>query len=376
MDPRVPFTDLAATTREVRPQLDAAWQALLASGDFVGGSAVERFEEQWARYCGTREAVGVANGTDALALTLRALGIGAGDEVVVPANTFVATVEAIVLAGATPRFADVDPDTLLLTPAGLTAAATSRTAAVVTVHLYGQTGDMGALAAASDRAGLALLEDAAQAHGASWCGQRAGSFGRAGTFSFYPAKNLGALGDAGAVVTSDAQLARRLRSLRNHGRPPGKHHRHVDVGTTSRLDTLQAAVLSAKLPRLDGWTRARQAVAARYRQALEGGPIRLVATIPGAEHAYHLAVALVPDRDRTRAKLAECGVETAVHYPEPCHLQEPYRQFATDPLPVTERVADEVLSLPLFPQLSDAQVERVCGALRQVAEELAVADGP
>jgi len=363
--------DLAAMTSEVRPVLDQAWDLLLAESDFVGGDAVERFEQQWAAYCGTAEAVGVANGTDALVLILRGLGIGVGDEVVVPANTFVATVEAVVLAGATPRFADVDPDTLLLTGETLAAALTPRTAAAVPVHLYGQVADMDSIGEVATRAGLAVVEDAAQAHGATWNGRRAGSFGVAGSFSFYPGKNLGAFGDAGAVVTSDPALASTLRALRNHGRVAGSHHLHAEVGTTSRLDTLQAAVLSAKLARLDAWTEARRAVVARYEQALAGGPARMVGTGAGAWPAWHLAVALVPDRDRVRQGLSERGVQTAIHYPVPCHQLAPYLPYATGGLPVAEAAAGQVLSLPLFPHLTGEQVDTVCRALRQVVGEMA-----
>jgi dTDP-4-amino-4,6-dideoxygalactose transaminase len=373
---RVPFMDLGPMTVEVRPEVDAAWDRILAAGDFVGGAEVERFEERWAAYCGTTEAIGVANGTDSLTLILRALGIGAGDEVIVPANTFVATAEAVVLAGATPRFADVDPDTLLITADTMTAAVTPQTAAVIAVHLYGQPADMDAIGAAAARAGLAVVEDAAQAHGATWAGRRAGSLGVAGSFSFYPAKSLGAFGDGGAVVTSDPQLARTLRALRDHGRSAGSHHTHTEVGTTSRLDTLQAAVLSAKLARLDDWIRARRQVVARYDEALADSPVRMVATAAGAVPAWHLAVALVPDRDRDRAVLAARGVQTAVHYPVPCHLLPPYRQYATGQLPVTEAAAARVVSLPLFPHLSDEQVATVCAALREMAHEAVTAGAP
>lgn len=372
---QVPFMDLAAMTRQVRRDVDIAWEAMLDTADFVGGAAVERFEQQWARYCGTRTAVGVANGTDAITLTLRALGIGPGDEVVVPANTFVATVEGVVLAGARPRFADVDPDTLLLTADGLAAAMTPRTCAVIVVHLYGQPASMDALGAAAARAGLVLIEDAAQAHGAAWAGKRTGSFGRAGCFSFYPGKNLGAFGDAGAVVTSDPALARTLRSLRNHGRQSGSHCVHINVGTNSRLDTIQAAVLSAKLLRLDGWTASRRAIVARYREALERSPARFVATTPGAEHVHHLAVALFPDRDRAAASFARLGVATAVHYPTPCHLLEPYFQFSDGRLPIAEAAASQVLSLPLFPHMTEPQIQQVCDALAEVAAEAMVAGG-
>ena len=234
-------------TRDIRPAVDRAW-ANLPSRASCGGAAVEEFERAWASYCGVPEAVGVSNGTDALLLTLMALGIGAGDEVILPANTFIASAEAVVFAGATPVFADVSPDTLLLTPEQLEAAITPRTAAVIVVHLYGQMPDMDALSTLAGRAGIVLIEDAAQAHGASWRGRRAGSIGRAGCFSFYPAKNLGAFGDAGAVVTADADLADRIRSLRDHGRGQRSRYEHEQIGTNSRLDALQAVVLTAKLP--------------------------------------------------------------------------------------------------------------------------------
>jgi dTDP-4-amino-4,6-dideoxygalactose transaminase len=361
--PDVPFLDLAPMTREIRAALDAAWDQALTTSGFVGGPAVEAFEQAWADYCGTTQAVGVANGTDALELVLRALDIGPGDEVVVPANTFVATAEAVVLAGATPRFADVDPETLLLTPDSLAEALTPRTRAVLVVHLYGQVADMDALLEATSAAGILLIEDAAQAHGATWRGRPAGSFGVAGGFSFYPGKNLGAFGDGGAVVTSDPALAARLRVLRDHGRALGTHYEHAELGRNSRLDALQAAVLSAKLPRLDAWNAARRAVVQRYEECLDGELLRGVRTAPGAEHVHHLAVVRSPEREAVRALLHERGVRTATHYPTPCHLQPPYRQFADRPLPVAERAAGEILSLPVFPHMTDEQVDQVCAAL-------------
>jgi dTDP-4-amino-4,6-dideoxygalactose transaminase len=365
----VPFTDLTPMTQEVRPALERAWGDLLDSSRFVGGSAVDDFEQAWASYCGVPEAVGVGNGTDALRLTLMGLGIGAGDEVIVPANTFIASAEAVVLAGAVPRFADVSPDTLLLTPAQMEAAITPRTTAVIVVHLYGQMPDMDALQQAADRAGIILIEDAAQAHGASWRDRRAGSIGRTGCFSFYPAKNLGAFGDAGAVVTTDAELADRIRSLRDHGRTPCCRYQHEHVGINSRLDALQALVLTAKLGKLDAWTEARRSIVARYRTALGEGPARLVAEQAGGRGAYHLAVALVPDRARVEQHLSAAGVETQIHYPVPCHRQAPYRRFATCPLPVAERTASEILSLPIFPHMSDWQVAVVCETLRDALRE-------
>ncbi|GIG61514.1 aminotransferase [Longispora fulva] len=366
MNQQVPFTDLNAMTAEIRPAVRAAWDRLLDEGQFIGGRAVEQFERSWAQYCGTSHAVGVANGTDALQLTLMALGVGPGDEVVVPTNTFVATAEAVVLAGARPRFADVSPYTLQLTPETVEAAVTPRTRAVIVVHLYGQTADMDRICRFADGAGLTVVEDAAQAHGATWRGRRAGSIGAAGCFSFYPGKNLGAFGDAGAVVTSDPDLADRLLCLRDHGRATGSHHEHVAVGMNSRLDAVQAVVLSAKLARLDAWNEARRAVAARYAEAFEYGPVRLVEETPGTRGVYHLAVVRVPHRDLVQRRMAALGVQTGVHYPVPCHEQEGMRRYATRPLPVAELAAREVLSLPVFPHMGEEHVLRVCKALAEV----------
>lgn len=363
MTGNVPFLDIGAMTREVLGSVEPAWRRVLESGRFIGGEVVDEFEEAWAAYCQASHAVGVANGTDAIQLTLTALGIGPGDDVILPTNTFVATAEAVVLAGATPRFADVSADTLLLTAELLEAAITRRTKAVIVVHLYGQIPDMDALSEVATRAGIAVIEDAAQAQGATWRGRRAGSLGLAGCFSFYPGKNLGAFGDAGAVVTSDAELAGRIRVLRDHGRAIGSHYKHDLIGTNSRLDALQAAVLTAKLARLDAWNEARRSVAARYHAAFASGPARPVAEVPGAEGVYHLAVLRVPDRARVQRQLTEMGVQTLIHYPIPCHHQDPYRQFASHPLPTAERCANEVLSLPMFPHMTDDQVTRVCDAV-------------
>ncbi len=365
----VPFIDLAAMTGEVRAAVSDAWRGLLDSNRFIGGEAVDRFESEWAAYCGTTQAIGMANGTDAIQLTLRALGIAEGDEVIVPANSFVATAEAVVLAGATPRFADVDPATLLLNADALTAALTNRTRAVIVVHLYGQMVDMDAIGRVAERAGIAVIEDAAQAHGATWRGRSAGSVGIAGCFSFYPGKNLGAFGDAGAVVTSDAALAARLRSLRDHGRAGGSHYDHAYLGTNSRLDALQAVVLSAKLARLDDWNDARRAIAARYRAATAPTTIDLVEEAPDARGVYHLAVVRVPQRDRVRQWLDERGIATGIHYPTPIHWLAPYQHLAHASLPVAEQAAAEVLSLPMFPHMTEEQIGHVCRAV-QMADEL------
>ncbi|WP_228500766.1 DegT/DnrJ/EryC1/StrS family aminotransferase [Nocardioides agariphilus] len=370
MPTRVPFLDLTAVTEAVRAQVEARWSEVLRSAAFIGGAAVEAFERELAAYCGTAEAVGMANGTDALHLTLRALDIGPGDTVVVPANTFVATVEAIVLAGAAPRFADVDPETLLLTPETVAAAVLPSTKAVIAVHLYGQMPDMVALSACADALGLLLVEDAAQAQGATYAGRRAGAYAVAGCFSFYPGKNLGAFGDAGAVVTSDPRLAATLRSMRDHGRALGTHYEHVVLGTNSRLDALQAVVLRAKLAHLDEWNASRVGLMAQYRDRLDPGRARLVADQPGGQGVHHLAVARVADRERVRSELDARGIGTGVHYPVPCHVMPPYRDYADGPLPAAEQAATEVLSLPMYPHLEPAALLRVVAAVNEVAGRL------
>jgi dTDP-4-amino-4,6-dideoxygalactose transaminase len=366
----VPFVDLRAMAGEVWPEIEQEYVACLLDGAYIGGSPVAAFEDEWAAYCGADHAVSLASGTDALELCLIALGIGAGDEVVVPANTFIATAAAVVRAGATPRFADVSDDTLLMTSRTLADAITPRTRAVIIVHLYGQTPDMTDLVATAEQAGIAVIEDAAQAHGAEWAGRRAGSFGVAACFSFYPAKNLGAFGDAGAVVTSLPELADDIRSLANHGRSHGhSHYDHDRIGTNSRLDALQAILLSGKLARLEAWTERRIALAARYRNLLGGSEftgsgLKLIAVEPSARHVYHLLVVRVSQRDRVRAEMATRSIQTGVHYPTPCHWQPPLRRFADRPLPVAEQSAGELLSLPMFPHMTEDQVDYVCESLR------------
>lgn len=364
---QLPFLDLAGMTDEVRDEVLAGWAQLTKSNQFVGGEAIERFEEDWAAYCGTRSAVGVANGTDAIHLALRALGIGPGDEVIVPANTFVATVEAVVLAGARPRFVDVDPDTLLITAEAIETAMTPAVRAVIAVHLYGQMPDMTAIDATAERLGLVVIEDAAQAQGATWQGRRAGSFGAVGCFSFYPGKNLGAFGDAGAVVTSDPAVDARLRSLRDHGRSGSGHYQHESFGLNSRLDAVQAVVLSAKLRRLDAWNAARRDRYDGYRALLDPAAARLVGERPGSVGAVHLAVARVLERERVREELAGVGIATGIHYPTPCHRMPAYRDYADGPLPVAEGAAAEILSLPMFPHLGQSDVARVCEQVNALA---------
>jgi dTDP-4-amino-4,6-dideoxygalactose transaminase len=343
------------------------WAAILESGAFIGGEVVATFERELAAFCGTSCAVGVANGTDALHLTLRALGIGPGDTVVVPANTFVATVEAVVLSGATPRFADVDPETLLLTADSIASVRMPSTKAVIAVHLYGQMPDMDSISQYVATNGLYLIEDAAQAQGATFGGRRAGAHGVAGCFSFYPGKNLGAFGDAGAVVTSDPVLADLLRSLRDHGRAVGKHHDHILVGTNSRLDALQAVVLSAKLRHLEAWNRKRRELMALYRDLLDPDRATPVVEQAGGSGVHHLAVVRVDDRGRVQRQLEEQAIVTGIHYPVPCHLMRPYRRYTDGTLPAAERAADEVLSLPMYPELADDDVRRVAETLNGVA---------
>jgi dTDP-4-amino-4,6-dideoxygalactose transaminase len=363
MSVTVPFLDLAAMHASLREELDDAWRRIVHGSAFIGGSAVEQFESEWADYCSAKYAIGVANGTDALVLVLRGLGIGVGDEVVLPANTFVATAEAVVLVGAIPRFVDVDPDTLLMTAAHLEEAVTPRTAAVIVVHLYGQMPDMDAIMAVAGRTGIAVIEDAAQAHGATWRNRRAGSFGDAACFSFYPGKNLGAFGDGGAVVTSDPALTDRIRCMADHGRRLGQKYVHDVVGTNSRLDGLQAAVLSVKLRRLGAWNAARRAAVREYGRRLAGSGIDLVQVAEGARSVHHLAVVQVDDRDAVAARLEEFGVSTGVHYPVPCHQQIAFQKWADGPLPVCETSAERILSLPLFPTITKTQIDWVCAAL-------------
>jgi dTDP-4-amino-4,6-dideoxygalactose transaminase len=368
------FLDLRPQTAEVQEEVEFGWAQVLESSAFVGGELVERFESEWAAYCGTSDSIGVGNGTDALQLSLRALDLGPGDEVIVPSNTFVATAEAVVMSGAAPRFADVDPDTLLLTAQTMKEAMTDRTKAVIAVHLYGQMPDMDELTQASADLGIDVIEDAAQAHGATWRGRRAGSIGRVGCFSFYPGKNLGAFGDAGAIVTSDGTLAERLRSMRDHGRVAGHHYAHGSVGTNSRLDALQAVVLTAKLRPLDGWNDRRRRVVDRYRQRLPQSIAVMVSEAVGARSVYHLAVARVSSRDDVRAELLASGIQTGIHYPTPCHVIPAYRRYSDHQLPVVEAAASRILSLPLGPHMTDEEVDVVCTTLRSIGRRWGLDD--
>jgi len=372
----IPFVDLRSMHAEVCEDLDEAWRQASSSSQFIGGEFVENFEGQWADYCGTRFCVGVGSGTAALALTLSALGLGRGDEVLVPANTFIATAAAVAAVGARPVFVDVDPSTLLITAKILEQAITRRTAAVIAVHLFGQPADMDAITRAASSAGIAVVEDAAQAHGACWRGKRTGSLSHAGCFSFYPGKNLGAFGDAGAVVTNDRALAERVRCLSNHGRSHDNPYRYELVGANHRLDALQAAILSVKLKRLDAWNAARNRAADAYAAALTGLPVRLVHTAPGASSCHHLLVVQMPHRDEVRQALAAEQISTGLHYPIPCHRQTPFMTGTGAALPVVETAADRILSLPMFPHLTDTQIRCVADAIFRALSKVACHEVP
>ncbi|WP_432482036.1 DegT/DnrJ/EryC1/StrS family aminotransferase [Kineococcus esterisolvens] len=366
---RVPFLDLAASQAPLTAELDEAWQRVTRSARYVGGPVVEEFEDAWAGASGVGHAVGVGNGTDAIELALRGLGLGPGDEVLVPANTFIATAEAVVAVGAVPRFIDVDPATMLVTPEAVEAGTTPRTAAVIVVHLYGQAADMTAIADVARRTGIAVVEDCAQAQGARWNGRPVGSFGVAGCTSFYPGKNLGAFGDGGALVTDDAALARRVRQLADHGRALDSKYEHPLVGRNSRLDAVQAAVLSVKLPHLGSWNEQRRSASRQYAERLSGfSGVRLTEQSPGSESVHHLEVVRVPGRDEVRAALLAAGIETGIHYPVPCHRQAGYLQFPHQDLQVTEGSSPHLLSLPLFPGITGQQVDLVCDELLRALE--------
>jgi dTDP-3-amino-3,4,6-trideoxy-alpha-D-glucose transaminase len=364
----VPFVRLDRDDPELIEELLEEVRTVAAQGAFVLGAHVEAFEADFAAYCGAGEAVGVASGTDALALSLRALGVGPGDEVILPANTFIATAEAVSMAGATPRPVDVDPETGLLTAEMVERALRPRVRCVIPVHLFGATVDMDPLLEVARAAGIAVVEDACQAHGARYRGRRVGALGDIGCFSFYPAKNLGAWGDGGAVVTNRPELAERVRLLRSHGENP--RYRHRAIGSTARLDGLQAAVLRAKLPRLDRWNAERRAAAAALRHALAPADVVLPpAPLDGEDHVYHLFVVRAADRDALREGLAARGVASAVHYPVPVHRTEAYEHLGLPDgsLPVAEALARDVCSLPIFPGMDAGHVAAVAAAVAEVA---------
>ena len=367
-DVKVPLADLRAQYEAIAPEVDVAIRGVLERTDFVLGKDVAAFEAEYAAYCETAHAVGIDSGLSALELGMRALGIGPGDEVLTPANSFIASSSAISFTGATPVWYDVDPGTYNIDLASAAAAITPRTKALMIVHLYGQTPDMDAVRAFAREHGLSLVEDACQAHGARWNGKRAGGFGDFAAFSFYPGKNLGAYGDAGALTTDDAALAERVRMMRNYGQSQKYHH--VTLAWNRRIDTMQAAILRVKLRRLDEWNARRREIGARYDRELAGTGLLLPVTLPGAEHVYHQYVVQVPEgRENFMAFLGERGVGTGLHYPIPIHLQECYADRGVGPgsFPVTEAAADRIVSLPMAAELSNAQIDQVVEAVRDYA---------
>jgi dTDP-4-amino-4,6-dideoxygalactose transaminase len=360
----VPFLDLHAGYIELKQEIDAAVMRVLESGWYILGPEVDAFEERWAAYCEAGHAVGVANGLDALTLALRALDIGAGDEVIVPSNTYIATWLAVSAVGARPVPVEPDPATHNIDPARIAEAITARTRAILPVHLYGQPADMDPILALARAHGLAVVEDAAQSHGARYKGRRIGAHGDIVCWSFYPSKNLGAVGDAGAITTNRPELADRIRMLRNYG----SRERYVNEvqGENSRLAPIQAAVLRAKLPYLDEWKARRAAVAARYSAAFDGTGL-IVPVVPDwADPAWHLYVVRSPDRDDLQQRLSAAKIGTLIHYPIPPHMQEAYAELgmAAEAFPLARQLASEVLSLPIGPQMDEAMVEAVIRSVR------------
>jgi len=360
----IAFLDLKAPYLELKEELDQAIARVVSSGWFIGGAEVDQFETEYASYCGVAHSIGLANGLDALHLALRAMDVGPGDEVIVPSNTYIATWLAVSQCGATPVAVEPDERTYNINPTLIEAAITPRTKVILPVHLYGQPADMDPILAIAHKHGLRVLEDGAQAHGARYKGQRLGSHGDAVAWSFYPGKNLGAMGDGGAVTTNDAQLADRIRVLRNYGSRV-KYVNEVQ-GYNSRLDPLQAAILRVKLAKLDEWNARRSAIATRYQQGLAGCGLTLPHVPEWADPVWHLYVVQHPERDALQRALTDAGVGTLIHYPIPPHLQQAYAEaaWARGDFPLAERMADQVLSLPMGPAMDMAAVEGALQAVR------------
>lgn len=365
---QVPMNDLSLQHATIREEMEAALAEVIDSCGFILGPRVAAFEEAYARFCGVDHCIGVSNGTDAIVLTLRGLDVGAGDEVITTPHTFGATGEAICHVGARPVFVDVEPDQLCLDPALVEAAITERTKVILPVHIYGHPADVEGLLEIASRRGLDVVEDAAQAQGARRGKTTAGAMGRAGCFSFYPGKNLGAYGDAGGITTNDEALAGRLRSLRNHGMlPSGPKFHYAELGYNNRMDGLQGAVLAVKLPHLEGWNERRRQIAARYRERLEGvGDLQLPTEAEGARHVYHMYTVRTQRRDALAEHLQAASVSTAVMYPAPLHLSDAYAflGYGEGAFPVSEAACRRILSLPIFPELADDLVDHVADQVR------------
>jgi dTDP-4-amino-4,6-dideoxygalactose transaminase len=362
----VPFLDIGLQNEPLRGEIAAAIERVIDTSAFAGGPFVERFESKFAAYCGARHAVGVGNGTDAIWLTLLAMDVGPGDEVITVPSTFMGTVEPITYCGARPVFIDVDERTYCMDPDALKKAITVRTKAIIPVHLFGQTADMDPILEIARQHGLYVLEDAAQAHGAEYKGRKAGSMGDAACFSFYPGKNLGAFGEAGAVVTNNDSLRDKIRMLRDHGQVRKYHH--TMVGWNSRMDGIQAAVLEVKLPHLEAGNRKRRAIAVQYDRQLQAAPgVITPSRAPWNQHVYHIYAIRVPDRDNVIRSLAGKGVGSGIHYPIPVHLQGAYRSlgYGRGAFPIAEQCAEEFISLPMFPELTGDQVDYVIDMLKE-----------
>ena len=360
----VPFVDLKTQHARLLPEISQRLQAILSAAQFVGGSEVSGFEEEFAAFCSARACAGVASGTEALTLALLALGLSSGDEVITVPNTFIATTEAISRAGGTFRFVDCHPETFTLDPGQIERALTDRVVGIVPIHLYGHPADMDPIVDVSQRHGLWVLEDAAQAHGAAYKGRRCGSIGMMGCFSFYPGKNLGACGEAGAVVSDDTELVDKVRVLRDHGQ--AEKHVHLAEGYNGRLDAMQAAILRIKLRHLEEWNERRRWAAAAYRDRLGSVPeISLPVEAPYARAVYHLYVIRTDERDRLRDRLSAKGIGSGLHYPIPLHLQPAYgdRGFHRGEFPEVERLAAQGLSLPMHPELTEPQIDYVAEAI-------------
>lgn len=361
----IPFFDLKKQYASIQPEIDSATARVLGGGQFILGPEVEAFEKEFAGYCGARHGIGVGSGTEALHLALLALGVCAGDEVITVPNTAVATVAAIELAGAQPVLVDVCADSMTMDPAQVEAAITPRTRVLIPVHLFGQSADLDPLIEIARKNKLALLEDCAQAHGATYRGKRVGTFGDISAFSFYPTKNLGAYGDGGIILTNDDHLAERVRLTRQYGWR--KRYESETRGLNSRLDELQAAILRVKLKHLDEWNDARRERAAVYTELLPDRGVRVPAEMPYARHVFHLYVVQAARRSELAQFLQAKGIGTAIHYPSPVHLQAAYRQLAPEgAMPVAEKLAREILSLPLYPELPLADVRAVAEAIRDL----------
>jgi dTDP-4-amino-4,6-dideoxygalactose transaminase len=363
----IPFLDLKAQYETVGRDVEAAVVDVLRSGEYVLGPRVAAFEHDFAAWCGAEQAIAVSSGTAALHLALLAAGIGPGDEVITVPMTFVATVAAVLYAGATPVLVDIDPATWTMDPMKIEAAITPRTRAIMPVHLHGRLAAMDEIVAIARRHGLLVIEDAAQAHGAERGGRRAGTFGDIGCFSFYPGKNLGACGEGGAVVTNDAKLADGVRLLRDWGQKA--KYEHVTVGFNLRMDNVQGAVLGVKLPHLEGWTERRRTVAALYSELLADTGLQLPAA-SGKDHVFHVYAVRTPQRDALRHALTAAGIATGIHYPTPVHLQPGYASlgYKAGAFPESERMARETLSLPIFPEMTDEKVRTVVAAVRRFTE--------